>query len=87
MKPDYINALFEFGGAIAVFLSVRRTLQERKMAGVSGAHVAFFTTWGAWNLFYYPHLDQPWSFAAGVLLMCMNAVFATLWLKYGRKQK
>lgn len=87
VRPDYINALFEFGGAVAVFLSVLRTLRERRMAGVSGAHVAFFLSWGLWNLFYYPNLEQMWSFAAGILLTLVNLAFALLWLKYGRIPK
>lgn len=87
MSPDVINALFELGGAVAVFLSVLRTIKERNMAGVSGAHVAFFLAWGLWNLFYYPNLDQFWSFAAGAILTAVNFAFAMLWLKYGRTKK
>lgn len=86
MSPDLINALFEFGGALAISLSVVRAIRERLIAGVSFAHVTFFTAWGLWNLFYYPHLDQLWSFAAGVLLTIVNAVYLVLWIKFHKRK-
>jgi len=36
----------------------------------------FFTSWGMWNLFYYPHLGQWYSFAGGVFIVSVN----TFWL-------
>lgn len=87
MTPDLFNALFEAGGALAVLMSVIRTHRERRMVGVSGAHVAFFFGWGLWNLFYYPSLHQWASFSAGVALTLVNLAFALQYLKYGRKPK
>jgi hypothetical protein len=39
-------------------------------------HVAFFSSWGYWNLFFYPALDQWLSFVGGLLLVVAN----TFWL-------
>lgn len=36
---------------------------------------AFITAWGLWNLYYYPSLDQPWSFYGGVALVCVNTTY------------
>lgn len=82
--PDIINALFELGGTLAVLFSIIQALKERLIVGLSGLHVAFFTFWGVWNCFYYPHLGQWWSFAAGVAMTITNLTYATLWVKYRR---
>ena len=52
--PDLLNSFFQLGGAFVVWLSVRQLLRTKNPDGVSLVHVAFFTTWGAWNLYYYP---------------------------------
>lgn len=84
MTGDAINALFELGGAVVVVLSIRRALEGGDIKGLSGWHVAFFTCWGAWNIFYYPTLDQWLSFGAGVVMTLANFTYAALWWKYNR---
>ena len=73
---DTINGAFEFGGAFAIWFSVRNLYRAKLVRGVSWPHVAFFSTWGYWNLAYYPSLDQWLSFAGGLALVTMN----TIWL-------
>lgn len=82
MTPDLINGLFELGGTFVVCLSIRRALKDGAIKGLSFWHVAFFTGWGLWNCFYYPHLDQTFSFLAGVALTVVNAVYFVLWLRF-----
>lgn len=76
--PDLVNGLFEAFGAWSVWMHVRAIRKARMTRGLSKFAVVFFTTWGFWNLFYYPHLHQWWSFAGGAALVTGNAV----WLFY-----
>lgn len=76
MSPDLINGLFESFGALLVFNHCRVTLRDRDVKGVSILSSALFTTWGLWNLWYYPFLDQWFSFLGTCLLVTAN----TLWV-------
>lgn len=84
--PDIINAGFEFGAGFAV-LHHCFTLYEHKQArGVSPLAVLFFTLWGVWNLFYYPHLGQFWSFAGGIFITLANTAYVCmLWVYDDRR--
>jgi hypothetical protein len=83
--PDLINGGFELLGGVFIALSIRKVLRDRAVAGISWLHVGFFTAWGFWNLFYYPHLDQWFSFAGGVLIVITNTVYLALLLYYSRR--
>lgn len=74
--PDLINGTLEACGALFIFLSVRKLYQDKCVRGVSWLHAGFFAVWGYWNLFYYPHLDQWFSFFGGVAIVATN----TFWL-------
>ncbi len=74
--PDIVNGLFELFGAPFILLSVIKLYRQKKVRGVSWAAAGFFTCWGYWNLFYYPHLGQWCSFVGGVALVIVN----TIWL-------
>lgn len=74
--PDIINALFETLGACFTFLSVLKLYKDKCIRGVHYLPIVFFTSWGLWNLFYYSHLEQTYSWYAGILLVSVN----TIWL-------
>jgi hypothetical protein len=76
MTPDLANGLFEFVGACFVLASIMKLHREKMVRGVSWAHASFFWGWGAWNLFFYPHLSQWISAAGGAALFLAN----TIWL-------
>jgi hypothetical protein len=78
--PDIINGCFEFIGALLVLNSIRVLLNDRAVAGVSVFSCCAFTTWGVWNLFYYPNLGQWFSFAGGACLCAMNFTWVGLML-------
>lgn len=80
--PDLINGLFELCGVCAVLMSVFKLRRDKAVAGVHWAHVAFFTGWGIWNLYYYPFLGQWLSFIAGVGVMLANSWYLFLLWKY-----
>lgn len=75
MSPDLINGLFELLGGIAVWANVRVILRDRHYAGFSPWTTVFFSGWGLWNCFYYPHLGQWWSFAGGLFICTGNFVY------------
>jgi hypothetical protein len=35
-----------------------------------------------WNLYYYPHLDQWWSFAGGLVIVAANVLWIGLMVYY-----
>lgn len=85
--PDLINGSFEAVGGLAVWRNVAAIRRDRRVAGFDPAVSAFFTTWGIWNLYYYPHLSQWASFAGGVLIVLGNAVWVGLTIKVLREQQ
>lgn len=84
---DATNAFFELVGALLMVLNIRAVLRDKMVRGVNWLVIAFFASWGFWNLFYYPHLGQWLSFAAGVLLVTGNTVYAALLVYYVRKER
>ena len=79
---DLINGSFEAVAALFTLNHCRVLLRDRAVAGVSIASMAFFTLWGVWNLWFYPHLGQTWSFAGGVLLVMANAIYVALLCRF-----
>jgi len=73
--PDLINGLYETLGGGFIALSIIKLHREKTVRGVSWLHVAFFSSWGLWNLYFYPHLDQWFSFWGGVALVSANAIW------------
>lgn len=79
---DLINGTFELGASLAILNHIRVVLKQKCVKGVSIASGVFFTIWGFWNVYYYPHLDQTASFVAGVLVVVANCVWVGLLLYY-----
>lgn len=69
MIADLINGSFEILGGLFILNHCRVVLKDKRVAGVSVVSVAFFTAWGFWNLYYYPSLNQWWSFAGGCVVV------------------
>lgn len=86
MIADLINGCFEFFGAFFIWGNVVRTWKDKGYAGVYLPACVFFTTWGIWNLYYYPSLGQWWSFAGGLAIVLMNALWVGLMFYFGRKR-
>lgn len=82
---DAANGAFELFGAPFIFLSVVKLLREKSVRGVSWIHASYFTAWGFWNLYYYPHLDQWLSFAGGTAIVLANVTWVILLVYYGRR--
>jgi hypothetical protein len=82
--PDFVNGCFEGGVSLATFAHVRALLRDKAVKGFSPGAVTFFTAWGLYNLFYYPHLVQWWSLCGGVLIVAANLAQVFLIIKYSR---
>lgn len=85
MIPDIINGSFEFLGAVMLTFSVMQLYKDKVVRGVRVFPTAFFTLWGLWNLFYYPHLNQWYSFAGGLAIVIVNAMWVAMAVHYGRR--
>lgn len=82
MNYDAINGAFETLGAVAVWANVYRITRDRVVRGVNVGSMAFFAGWGVWNLVYYPHLAQWFSFGGGILLVAGNLIWLALVGRY-----
>lgn len=86
MRVDYVNAIFEGGGACIQLLNVRQLLRDRTVRGVHWLPLSFWTAWGYWNIFYYPSLDQWLSFTGGLGVVACNTVnLYLMWRFWPRK--
>lgn len=85
--PDILNGLFESCGGFFIGLSILKLHREKLVRGVSWTHVAFFSTWGFWNLYFYPHLDQWFSFWGGAALVAANATWLGQIVYYNHRAK
>jgi len=79
---DVVNGAFECLAGFMVLLSCRRVYKDKAVAGVSIWATAFFTLWGYWNIYYYPHLDQWLSFFGGLFIVAANTIWVALLIKY-----
>jgi uncharacterized membrane protein YfcA len=85
--PDLINGLFEVIGGIMIWLNVLALMKDKEVKGVNWATTAFFTSWGYWNLWYYPSLNQWMSFVGGLAVVSGNTAWVYLYLKYRSKKR
>lgn len=85
MSPDLINGIFEAVAGLMVWINVRVLIRDKTIKGVSLIPTAVFFLWGIWNLFYYPHLDQMFSFFGGILVVSGNLAWVALAMSYKHK--
>lgn len=86
MTPDQINGLFEFVGSCFTWANVHRVVVDKGYAGYYLPGMVFFTSWGVWNLYYYPALGQWWSFLGGACITLANLSWIAVMWRFGRKQ-
>lgn len=75
---DLINGLFELGGAVVTWMNVYKLYQDRIIKGVFWPVWIFFSTWGLWNLYYYPSVGHFISFYTGIVLVSGNITWCTM---------
>ena len=79
---DMLNSGFEWATAVFVFRNCLALVRDKEYKGASFLGVVFYTSWGAWNVFYYLYLRQYWSWAAGLLIFVTNIAYVSLILRY-----
>lgn len=87
MNFDIVNGCFELMGGFLYILNIKAILKDKVVHGVSLLPAFFFSSWGIWNLFYYPSLEQWYSFIGGVFLVTFNTTWLVLALYYSKKGK
>jgi hypothetical protein len=84
--PDLINGAFEALAGLFVLNHCRALHRDKMVRGVSIVSTAFFTSWGFWNLYYYPALGQWASFAGGLFIVSGNVLWVGMLLHYRRAE-
>ena len=87
MWQDNINSSFEFFGGLFIMLSIIKLYKDKKVRGVSFIHVGYFAMWGYWNIYYYPHLNQWFSFVGGLIVTLINTFWLGQIIYYLRKER
>ena len=87
MTPDTINAGFELGGALLIWLNVARLAKDKSVRGVYAPVFMFYAAWGLWNIVYYPAIGQTLSFWAGLGVVAGNAAWCALAFTYWRRAR
>jgi hypothetical protein len=82
---DMINAVYEGVGAVLISLNIRRLLRDKTVKGVSLWPGAWWTCWGAWNVYFYSAVNTPASFYAGIAVVLANATWLGLAVHYARR--
>lgn len=86
MTADAVNATYELLGCIAIGASCYRVHKDKQVKGVSLVTVGFFTSWGFWNLYYYPHIGQLYSGIGAAITCATNCLWVYLIVKYRSKK-
>ena len=84
---DLVNGGFELLGAPFILMSIIKLHRDKRVRGISWIHILFFSVWGCWNLYYYPHLSQWASFIGGLFLVGMNTIWLIQIVFYSWKEK
>lgn len=82
MTNDLINGCFELAGSLFIFNHCRTLFKDKDVRGVSILSTIYFFAWGVWNLFFYPSLNQLWSFYGGIAIMVANSLWITMMIYY-----
>lgn len=84
---DFINGAFELLAGFFVFNHCRVLYRHKLVKGVSLVSTLFFSSWGFWNLYYYPSLAQWWSFAGGLSIVSANCLWIAMMVYYIKKER
>lgn len=80
ITPDMVNSAFEAAASLFILNHCRVLWASGQAHGVSLLSSLFFWAWGGWNVFYYPHLGQLFSFYAGIAVLAANSFWCwSIW--------
>lgn len=84
---DAVNGMYELLAGVAVLMHCIRLYKDKQVRGASWIATAFFSSWGLWNLYYYPHLGQWLSFAGGIAIVAANCLWLGMMAYYIRLER
>lgn len=84
---DYINGTYELLGGFFLLYNCLVLYRQKQVRGISVLATVFFTSWGIWNLYYYPSLNQWVSFTGGCLIVIANTIWVSMMIYYVYKEK
>jgi len=84
---DAVNGLFEGITGIAALFNCYKIHKDKEVKGIVWEFTIFYTLWGLWNLYYYPSLNQRFSFIGGIVIVSANAVWVGMVVYYRSKSK
>jgi hypothetical protein len=84
---DNINGLYETIGGLFMLANCIKVYKDKEVKGISLVSCVFFCTWGYWNLYYYPSLDQWMNTIGAALLTLFNTIWIGQAIYYTRKKK
>lgn len=84
---DNVNGVYEMGGALALAWNCWTTYKDKEIKGLSIISMVFFTSWGYWNLYYYPSLNQWMSTLGAAALVFFNTIWLGQAIYYTRKNR
>lgn len=82
MNIDLINGGFELCSGLFQIINIVKLIKDKEVKGVSLYPFLLFTTWGIWNLYYYPSLNQTLSFIGGIFITITNVIWIGLAVYY-----
>jgi hypothetical protein len=88
--PDLANGVFEGGLSIFLFKGILKLRHDRKVLGFYWPTVLWTSTWGIYNLYFYPHLGQWCSFTGGLFVVAFNLTWlahVAYYAKQAREQQ
>jgi len=86
MTSDQVNGAFEVVGGLMLVANVLRLHRDKETKGVGAFPTAFFTSWGLWNCWFYPHNGLTYSFLGGVFLAGVNFVWLCQMVYYRKTE-
>lgn len=82
LTMDQANAALEMGGAFLRTLDCIKLFQHKRFVGGHLGTALYFLLWGVFNVFFYPSLNQVWSFWAALALMVINGLWFVMAVYY-----
>lgn len=82
INADFINGTIEAFAGLFALNHCRVLYAHKESRGVSIVSAIFFTLWGFWNLYYYPHLNQMMSFYGGLFVVVANVIYVAMMVIY-----
>jgi ABC-type transport system involved in cytochrome c biogenesis permease subunit len=81
---DNINGTYEAIGGMFMIANCIKVYKDKEVKGISLASAAFFCSWGYFNIYYYPSLNQIMSTVGAILMTIANTTWIGMAIYYVR---